>query len=223
MLLVTVFIGLFIGCISNLIIQTYPNYGELLELKSLYTSNIRGNKIYCLTPLVNTLLYIIIFYNTKSYIDQAYLSLLSTVFILIAYIDIKSMEIPYNLIVVGFIISILYKILNILFYKQAVGLLDSTTSAIIAIVFFSILFFISKKQMGGGDIHIAGLIGFNLGVDLIMISIILAFLFFIIIATLFYKKDKDINRKIPFAPFLIFAFYISLLYGEQILEMYRRF
>ena len=203
MLLLTIFMGFIIGMLTNYIIFTKEKRREYF------------------IPLVNTFFYVIIFYSSSNYLEQIYISLLSTVFILIAYIDIKEMLISDWFIIAALIISIVYKTLNYILYKQNIELRSSIRGMIIPLVIFSILFFISKGGMGEGDISLAGFIGFILGSDFIMIAILLAFIVFVIVAAvLYFRFNKDINREIPFAPFLIFAFYVTLLYGDQILEIF---
>jgi len=75
--------------------------------------------------------------------------------------------------------------------------------------------------MGDGDIFLAALIGFLLGFPRIIISLYAAFLTGAIagiILVLGWKKS--LKAHIPFGPFLILGYGITLLWGDAILKMW---
>ena len=76
--------------------------------------------------------------------------------------------------------------------------------------------------MGDGDIYLSALIGFLLGFPDIIIALYAAFLtgaWFGIILVLGQKKS--LKAHIPFGPFLIVGYGISLVWGEKILQIWR--
>lgn len=106
------------------------------------------------------------------------------------------------------------------------GLTDSSIflmNAITAVIAFSLIFLIrllfrvtaKKDAMGMVDIVLISVLALPLGPMKINLSIFLACLAGIIAALFFRKKMQD---KIPFGPFIAIGGYLSLVFGDQILN-----
>lgn len=104
--------------------------------------------------------------------------------------------------------------------------LGSLFSAVVTGFLFSIpfaaMYFLSKgKWMGFGDAKLAFFIGVFLGVVKGLTALFISFLAGAIIGiVLIAINKKGLKSKVPFAPFLIFGTFLSLLGGEQIISWY---
>ena len=94
--------------------------------------------------------------------------------------------------------------------------------AIIGGGFFAVQFFVSQgKWVGDGDIRLGALMGLMLGWKYLLVALFLAYLIgagFGLI--LIFLNKKKMSSAIPFGPFLAGATFITLLYGDQILNWY---
>lgn len=85
-------------------------------------------------------------------------------------------------------------------------------------------FFLKEEAMGMGDIKLAtgigAFLGWKMGLICFFISFLLGAAIVIILLLTHLKKRKD---KIPFAPFLVGAAFISLFLGEKLLYLYSSF
>lgn len=138
--------------------------------------------------------------------------------------DIKWFILPNKIIFTLYPISILFVLLNII---NSNNLLKATINASVAFLIgggiFYVIFQISQgKWIGGGDVKLGGLLG------LLALtpakSILFIFLASIIgclvsLVLILIKRMKR-NSLIPFGPFLIAGLYITVLFGQNILNWY---
>ena len=139
------------------------------------------------------------------------------------------------LMVIGFIDLEHQRILNILIYPAiGVGLLmvpvlhSSTPWMVLAggLLGFGALFLIAvlaPGAMGMGDVKLTIFLGIVLGFPVIVIALFLAFITGGLVAGVLLALKK-IKRKDPiaFGPYLALAGFITLLYGNQLLEWWLR-
>lgn len=97
-------------------------------------------------------------------------------------------------------------------------------AGIIGAGFFALQYFISKgKWVGGGDIRLGALMGLMLGWQLLLVALFIAYLIGSVIGLgLIAVKKKGMSSQVPFGPFLAFATFIALIYGQSILNWYLR-
>lgn len=95
-------------------------------------------------------------------------------------------------------------------------------SAFFSALFFFFLWFFSKGMaMGFGDVKLAILIGLLLGYPDIIPGLFLGFLFGAIMGSvLILFKKKGFKSEIPFGPFLLAGLFVSLFWGEKIINWY---
>ena len=154
--------------------------------------------------------------------------------LLIGYID-YDYQLILNKVMIGmFLIGFFIKIICMVVEKQTLEKLDSFYLLHIGIDafygcclgagFFFLVFIISKGNMGIGDIWFAGVLGFWLGFEKILLTIYLAFLLGGIIGIiLILFKIKNRKEYIAFGPFLAIGAWISYLYGVEIICQYQNF
>lgn len=176
---------------------------------------------YPIIEILNTFVYIVLFYKFKLSIDFVFLAVLSSLLIIIFFIDLKHMIIPDILIIIILILTILYKIVNYYIYDMSLDIINSLIGFIISGFIFLFIIIVSQGGMGGGDLTLISALGFILGIKLILLNIFLSFIvgaFISILLLIFKIKSRD--NPIPFGPFIILSFYIVVFYGNDILNWY---
>lgn len=88
--------------------------------------------------------------------------------------------------------------------------------------FFTLLIIITKgKGMGGGDVKLGALIGLCLGFPLSLVALMFSFLSGALVSLfLITLGKKHFGQVIPFGPFLVLGTFITLFWGNQILDWY---
>jgi prepilin signal peptidase PulO-like enzyme (type II secretory pathway) len=131
-------------------------------------------------------------------------------------VDLEEKIIPDQLIYLGFVgVFILYLTSNFvnLYTHLFSGFLLASILLIISLV-------TKGKGMGLGDIKLTLLLGFILGWPLVLPFFLLAFLtgaFVGIILVL--ARRVDFGQPIPFGPFLIIAFWLVFIWGNQFFKI----
>ena len=136
-------------------------------------------------------------------LEAGLLILLFSIFIVIAWIDGVTMNIPFILIFIALIVEISGLVLGILPLKASIfgALVGVGSLGLIMLV----TFLITKRQgMGFGDVQLGLVLGVLLGPIYIVFTFVIAsFLSLIIWVGISFFKEFNVNRALPFAPFLI--------------------
>jgi leader peptidase (prepilin peptidase)/N-methyltransferase len=91
----------------------------------------------------------------------------------------------------------------------------------LAVGLFLAIVIISRGGMGGGDVTLIGALGFVLGVKNILLNIFLSFILGAIISmVLLAAKIKTRKDPIPFGPFIVLGFFMTVLWGKVIINWY---
>lgn len=101
---------------------------------------------------------------------------------------------------------------------------DSPLGALIGFSLLLLIAFVSKGGMGGGDIKLFALIGFVLGVKLLLLSFFLSTLYgavFGMIALLTRMVKR--RQPIPFGPFIVAGTLSAYYWGANIIDLYLQF
>lgn len=138
----------------------------------------------------------------------------SAVLIVIAMIDLDTMEIPdiFHFIILGL------AIITILIFKG--NLLDHLIGGlIISLPFFLIAYL--TQGLGGGDIKLVAVSGLLLGIQPVVVGSLIGIILGGIFASfLLITKKKGAKAMMPFGPFLCIGLYISFLFGPSIFQWY---
>ncbi len=167
-----------------------------------------GYWFYFLSKLYvgNNVLALVIFY------------LLMAVFLIIIFIyDLKYYLVLDMILWPAIIIAFLFSFLIL-----KVSLMSLLIAGAVGALFFGLQFIISKgKWIGGGDILIGLLAGFIVGWPQIILVIFIAYILGSVIGVILLStKQRKWGSKIPFGPFLVFATWIVMLFGNTILGWY---
>ncbi len=177
---------------------------------------------YPLVETLNAILYFIMYRNFGLTLDFIFYSLLSSVLLTIIFIDLQQMIIPDVLIITILILSILHKS-SMYFIGYSPEILNSILGSLLAGGLFLAIVLVFRGGMGGGDVTLISALGFVIGWRKIMLTIFLSFILGSIISIfLLATKLKTRKDPIPFGPFIIIAFFITLLWGQAIMNWYLR-
>jgi len=243
-------LGLIIGSFSNVCIYRIPK-NESIIYPASHCPNCRSNispkdnipilsyillkgrcrncksKISIQYPIVEFLtglIYLIIYLIYGLSIQTLIYIILSSVLIIIAFIDFNEQIVPDVIslpgIVIGFVLSFFVPYIS--FINSALGVVVGGGIILIIGLVGSVIF--KKEAMGGGDVKLAAMIGAFLGWRYIIISLFLGFflgaLAGILLILLKIKSREDV---IPFGPFIVLGSLITLLWGEKIISWYLGF
>lgn len=169
-------------------------------------------------PLVETLtavLLTVVYLRFGWSLELVYYAGLTALYIVISFIDLDTMIIPTQLVVVGVVGASAYN----LYTRQpwAKWLL----SGVLGYGLFYLIYVLSRGGMGGGDVRLAGLLGLVLGPKLLLCALLIAFVTGAIISLALLSCGRANGKTaIPFGPFLAFAGYVAALWGPAILNWY---
>ncbi len=177
-------------------------------------------------PLVETttaILFALAFFilTANSYLSVfplLYYFFLISISIVIATIDLKFSLIPVSLVFAGSLVSLFY---NFFVLTSEVFVTHVLVAFLLAFFFFLIAVITSGRGMGEGDIFLSFLIGMVLGPKSALVAIFLAFLLGAIVSIfLIILGKKKFGQTVPFAPFLVSGFLISLFWAKPIIDWY---
>ena len=144
-------------------------------------------------------------------------------FIIMFVFDWKHYIIPDEVVYPAIALSVTWVVYSFL-AGMATGtqIFEAVLSAFGASLFFFLMWFFSKgRAMGFGDVKLAFLMGLLLGWGRIILGLFLGFLFGAIIGLiLIMLKKKGMKSEIPFGPFLILGTFLSLFFGQSIINWY---
>ena len=169
----------------------------------------------------------IILVNTDFLWETLVLCILSSVFLLLAFIDIRTQYLPDKLTLsTAAILSIFLLFTRQLNLIQSDAFLFANFSnwiwgAIVGAGFIALLVALTRGQgMGLGDAKLMLPIGMSLGGPLTILSLMVAFVSGAIIGIGLLLLGRATRKTaIPFGPFLVFGWLVSALWGESLLRL----
>lgn len=179
-----------------------------------------GEKIspqYPMVELINGLFYVWVLYIHGITIESVLFALLTSSLIVLSIIDFRTYEIPVGINIVILILGVLRVILD---YKHVT---DYLLGLISVSGFLLLLYLITKgRGIGGGDIKLMAGVGLLLGVKLTILAFLLGCMIGSVIHVL-RMKIKGADNILAFGPYLSSGIFITILYGNQIIQWYLDF
>ncbi|CAH2214673.1 prepilin peptidase [Tepidibacter aestuarii] len=184
--------------------------------KCRYCSEKISNR-YPLVEILNALIYLILYLKFSITILFIKYALLSSILIVISFIDYDHQIIPDEIVIFGIILTFILHTL----YNFKWNILNGTIGLLIGGGLFLIIALVTNGAMGGGDIKLMGMLGFSLGYKYILLITLLSFIIgaaaSLILIFLKIKSRKDF---IPFGPFIAMAALVTIYFGDEIINWY---
>jgi leader peptidase (prepilin peptidase)/N-methyltransferase len=141
---------------------------------------------------------------------------LSSLMLVVTFIDIDYRIIPNKLVVVGLILGIVFGL-----FRPSAGLFFISKGIAAGFGLMFLVALLSRWQMGFGDVKLAAVMGAFLGWKGVLTAILLAFAtgavygIFLIVA-----KGKNRKTAVPFGPFLAGATVFSFFWADTVITWY---
>lgn len=154
-----------------------------------------------------------------SFLSLGFYLIISSVLIVIFFIDLKFGIIPDKIILPVVLLTSGYLIITKL--PTVYNYLFSAVAASLLFITITLLYYLLRKKiaMGGGDIKFSFLMGLILGFPGIIVGLYSAFLTAALysIILIIWRKNY-LKDSIPFGPFLVTGTFISIFWGNLLLE-----
>ncbi|MEX2028330.1 MAG: prepilin peptidase [Candidatus Curtissbacteria bacterium] len=149
-----------------------------------------------------------------------YILFVSCILVVVAAVDFKFSLIPTSAVFAASLVSLFFNY----FSRNSGDFVGFTIGAFALAAFFGLIVFLTRgRGMGEGDIVLGFLMGMVLGIRDGTLAVFLAFLLGAVVAIfLIGAGRKRFGQTIPFAPFLVLGFWISLFLGNSIIDYYMR-
>ncbi|UOQ46442.1 A24 family peptidase [Halobacillus salinarum] len=145
-----------------------------------------------------------------------YALILVALFHIIIVSDLAYMIIPDRVLLFFFFILLLYRSFHPLMPYWA-----SIAGGLIGLAGIALIILISRSGMGGGDMKLFGLIGFAMGVKMLLVTFFLATLLGAILGGVLLATGTISRAKpIPFGPFIAVSALIVVFSGPLLIDWY---
>jgi len=179
---------------------------------------------YPLVEFLNGLSYVLI-YSLYGLTSQTLVYfLLSSALLIIAFIDLEEQIVPDVISLPGIVVGLVLS-----FFVPYLSLVDSALGVVVAggiILLIGVIgsAFFKQEAMGGGDVKLAAMLGAFLGWRYALLALFLGFISGAVVGmVLILAKVKGKEDMLPFGPFLVLGFFITLFWGEKIISAYLGF
>lgn len=182
---------------------------------------------YPLVESVTGLVFLFLALNFSNLTQLIVLTCLASIMIVIALIDLETQLIPDKLtlpsIAVFALLIALFQRNNFLdFLSSGLAFDHWLIGILIGVAIPGLIVVLTKgKGMGIGDIKLGGLIGLSLGGVYGLLALFLAFVIGAIVGLgLIAKNQANLKTALPFGPFMVAGWFLTLFFGPQIVAWY---
>lgn len=162
-----------------------------------------------------------------TWIELIFILGMTSMLLVIAAYDLRFMEIPLSLLIVGLLFTVGFLALTfqygepLLMSRLGLGVMGG---GVIAFLFFLLVFVSHETWMGWGDVWLGGLAGLVVGLPLVLPLLTLSFGFGAIFGLgMMVWSQKTMKSQIPFAPYLALGILLTLFLSEAFPEYARMF
>lgn len=180
---------------------------------------------YPLVELLNGILWVLLYMRFGLVWTLPIYMALTSLLIVISFVDIKHMEIPDSLIVAGLVLGAVQLLASVftphfdVWYSYLIGLAAGGLPLLLIAMFG--LYVLKKEAMGGGDIKLMAFAGLVIGWKLIIVAYAIGiFTGALAGVLLMVMRKRDRSDAIPFGPFLSFGIVASVFFGNAIINWY---
>ncbi len=226
-----IILGLAAGCFSDYISFVLAPVESSSETESRkYSINSLLSMIGVIRTILTTGVLLMLLWKYGLSPELVFAGLLSSVLIIVFFIDLRYRIIPDELVVAGIITGIAAFVFNIFrplafisgeeWWSPLVGMIIGSGFLFI-VALIGLLIYKSDTAMGMGDVKIFVPIGLLLGIKMTILALFISiFTGGLISAFLILTRIKKRQDAIPFGPFIVTGVIIALLLGQDILLLY---
>lgn len=169
---------------------------------------------HLLAVLGNGIAYFWIFTVNGIRVESFLFAACASSLIVLSLVDLKTFEIPPLCDIVIGIAGVIRMLMNLeKWYVYVIGM------AAVSGIFLAVFFITGGSGIGGGDIKLMAAAGLFLGWQSVLLSLFIGSLAGSVIhITLMRWKGKE--RILAFGPYLAMGIFVSMLYGEKIIQWY---
>ncbi|MCA0147428.1 prepilin peptidase [Rossellomorea vietnamensis] len=200
-------------------IELLPVFSYLIQKGKCRRCHGRISPLYPFMEALNAGLFVLAYIEFGLRWELIVAWTLISLFIIITVSDLKYMVIPDKILL---FFSALFLVERL--FIPLTPWWDSLIGAAVGFGLLLLIAVVSKGGMGGGDIKIYALIGFVVGLKVMILSFMLATFFgavFGLIALTFKLIER--GKPIPFGPFIALGTILAYLYGDVLLSAYLTF
>lgn len=183
-----------------------------------------GEKIsinYPLVELLNGVLYLLIFLRFGLSLSFVFYSLLTSLLIVISYIDLDSKYIYLSTTILGVVLAAIYIVVGL--YTKDISISNNVLGGAIGYGIIYLIVVITKG-MGQGDAEVAGVCGLFIGIKGILVCLFIAVVLGgLVAAIILIFKLKEKKSEIAFSPYISIGSIVYILLGKEILSLYLNF
>ncbi|WP_460293133.1 prepilin peptidase [Clostridium tertium] len=183
-----------------------------------------GEKIsikYPLVELLNGVLYLLIFLKFGLSLSFVFYSLLTSLLIVISYIDLDSKYIYSSTTILGVVLAAIYIVVGL--YTKDISISNNVLGGAIGYGIIYLIVVITKG-MGQGDAEVAGVCGLFIGIKGILVCLFIAVVLGgLVAAIILIFKLKEKKSEIAFSPYISIGSIVYILLGKEILSLYLNF
>ena len=180
-----------------------------------------GEKIsinYPLVELLNGVLYLLIFLRFGLSLSFVFYSLLTSLLIVISYIDLDSKYIYSSTTILGVVLAAIYIVVGL--YTKDISISNNVLGGAIGYGIIYLIVVITKG-MGQGDAEVCGLF---IGIKGILVCLFIAVVLGgLVAAIILIFKLKEKKSEIAFSPYISIGSIVYILLGKEILSLYLNF
>ncbi|MBS4191470.1 prepilin peptidase [Bacillus sp. FJAT-49705] len=196
--------------------ELIPVFSYVIQGGKCRQCKARISPLYPLVELITGVLFagapLILGWTSELFVAWTLISLLVIIFVS----DVTYMIIPDKVLVFFMGIFLLERI-----FIPLEPWWDSLLGAAVGFILLLLIAVISKGGMGGGDIKLFAVLGFVLGIKLVLLSFFIATLYgalFGVIGLILGKLKR--KKPIPFGPFIAAGTLTAYFYGDLIIHYY---
>lgn len=183
-----------------------------------------GEKIsikYPLVELLNGVLYLLIFLRFGLSLSFVFYSLLTSLLIVISYIDLDSKYIYSSTTILGVVLAAIYIVVGL--YTKDISISNNVLGGAIGYGIIYLIVVITKG-MGQGDAEVAGVCGLFIGIKGILVCLFISVVLGgLVAAIILIFKLKEKKSEIAFSPYISIGSIVYILLGKEILSLYLNF
>lgn len=245
---ITFLIGITIGSFLNVCIFRIPlkqeiaiershcmscgHYLKWYELIPLFSWMIQGGKCrackakiskqYPIVEATNGFLWLLVLTIWGLRLETVLFCICTSLLIVITVIDERTQEIPIQLNIGIVILGVLRIVVDLVFHQGqwlefVIGFFTVST------LFFLIVLVTKGRGMGMGDVKLMAAAGLLLGWKHILLAMMLGCILGSVIHIIRMNVDKKKEHVLAFGPYLSMGIYLTILFGNPILEWYLGF